>query len=175
MAAALARGPDFAYHTDEITLLERGTLKARGAPVALTVKDGGWPVLASLYPEIDGLPAHQPLDGKTVKYLPPPIDARDPAVNRPHPVRWVVFPRYIPGGPNRVEPVPRLQALRLLLDECLALRLKLDAGEIQALVDWIAGIECRALTFDDLRAAVRLIEKLCDDGTRDGARRRPAA
>ncbi len=57
--------------------------------------------------------------------------------------------------------MPRLEALRLLLDECLALRLKLDAGEIQALVDWIAGIECHALTFSDLHAAARLFEGVC--------------
>jgi len=54
LTAALARA-GFAYHTDEVTLLDRGTLCARGAPVALSVKDGGWPILAPLYPEINGL------------------------------------------------------------------------------------------------------------------------
>ena len=163
LAAALSR-TGFAYHTDEITLLERTTFAARGAPVALTVKDGGWPVLEPLYPEIAGLPTHLRVDRQTVRYLPPPVDASDPALEQPWPVRWIVFPRYTPEGPCGIERVPRVDALRLLFDECLALRLTLDAEQIQALVDWIAGIECHALAFNDLRTAVRLIEEVC--GTR---------
>ena len=166
LSAALARA-GFAYHTDEVTLLDSGTLYARGAPVALAVKEGGWPILASLYPEINGLTTHQRSDGKVVRYLPPPVDPGDPALDRAYPVRWIVFPRYTPAGPIRIEPVPRVEAMHLLLDQCLALRLRLHSGLVQALVDWIATIECHVLTFNELHAAVRLVEGVC--GTPSGS------
>ena len=160
LTAALARA-GFAYHTDEVTLLDRGTLCARGAPVALSVKDGGWPILAPLYPEINGLATHQRCDGKFVRYLPPPVDPGDPALDRSYPVRWIVFPSYTPEGPTRIDRVPPVDAIRLLLDECLALRIRLDSRVVQALVDWIASIECHVLIFNDLHAAVLLIESVC--------------
>jgi hypothetical protein len=43
------------------------------------------------------------------------------------------------------------------MDQCLALRMRLDPKSVQELIQWIAGIECYALTFSSLDEAVALV------------------
>jgi hypothetical protein len=160
LSAALAKA-GFAYCTDEITLLERGTLMARGVPVALTVKNSAWPLLQPLYPELASLPRHQRVDAKVIKYLLPPRNAL--ALDIVCRVRWIVFPRYARGGQTELAPLPRVEALRLLMEECLAIRLEFTATNVQQLVDWIAEVACYTLTFDDLASAVELVSRVCDE------------
>jgi hypothetical protein len=72
-------------------------------------------------------------------------------------VRSIVFPRYVAGGSNELVPVPRVEALRHLMDECVAMRLALTPAEVQGLVDWLGSVDCHALTYGDLPAAVELL------------------
>ncbi len=160
LAAGLAR-VGFAYHTDEVAVLDRDRLAVRGLPMCLTLKEGAWTLLAPLYPAISSLPVHQRVDGKAVRYLPPPVQIGDPALDRHWPVRWIVFPRYRPGAPTRLEPVRRTEALRRLLDECLALRLVLDEERVAQLVRWIGDIACLELEYGDLDQAVVALRDLC--------------
>lgn len=156
LSAGLAAA-GLAYHSDEITLLEPDGFAARGLPVALTVKRGAWPVLQPLYPGLARLATHRRVDGQAVRYLPPPVAPGDPALDRPWPVRWIVLPRFEAGAVARLEPVARVEALRALLDECLASRLALDPPTVDRLAAWIGGIACRRLVFGDLAEAVGLL------------------
>jgi hypothetical protein len=160
LAAVLAKA-GFDYSTDEVTLLERDTLMARGASVALTVKESGWLLLQPLYPDLATLPAHRRADGKIVKYV-PPCDAVV-AEATAYPVRWIVLPRYTPGGPNELRPLSRIEGFRCLMDECLALRLEFDVTQTRHLIQWVAGIEFYTLTFDNLDIATCLLITLCDE------------
>jgi hypothetical protein len=165
LSAALAKA-GFAYCTDEITLLERGILAARGVPVALTVKNGAWPLLQPLYPELASLPAYRRVDGKLIKYLSPPTERDAPDIGSR--VRWVVFPRYMCGGGTELAPLPRVEALRRLMEECLAVRFEFTAPNVRQLVDWIAEVACYTLTFDNLASAVQLLSRVCDEAQRSG-------
>ncbi|MCP5363963.1 MAG: hypothetical protein H6905_01785 [Hyphomicrobiales bacterium] len=159
MSLALARA-GFAYQTDEIALLDGDALTVRGVPVCPCVKEDAWPVIRNLYPQIDGLEAHRRVDGKTVKYLPPP-DVCDPGSALAWPVRWLVFPKYMPGSKTELAILSRVEGLRRLLEECLALRTPLDERTVGRLARWIAGIECRTLTFSSLDEAVGKLRDLC--------------
>ena len=156
LAAALA-GAGFTYCTDETTLLAPHSFHARGLRTALTVKNTAWHLLQPLYPDLQALPAHRRGDGKVVKYLrpPEPIMGADP--DAPCRVRSIVFPRYVAGGSNELVPVPRVEALRHLMDECVAMRLALTPAEVRGLVDWLGSVDCHALTYGDLPAAVELL------------------
>ena len=156
LSAALARA-GFAYHSDEVTLLEGPALSARGVPVALTVKEPAWPVLRSRYPEIDQLTVHHRIDGKVCKYLPPPVDPGDPDLERAWPVRALVFPRFDPAARTGLKPLGRLEALQQLLAECLAIPAGLDARLVEDLAQWIDGVEAFALPFADLNSAMDAI------------------
>jgi hypothetical protein len=72
------------------------------------------------------------------------------------PVSHIIFPRYEEAAPNQLERVKRSEALGRLMNECLALRQRLDQNNVQQLVRWIAGIECYELTFSSLEAATKL-------------------
>ena len=154
----------FAYHTDEIALLDGEDLHVRGVPVCPCVKDGGWPVISRLYPDIDTLQSHHRVDGKTVKYIPPPLDGHDVDPDQAWPVRWLVFPKYVRGSATELLPLSRVEGLRRLLEECLALRTPLNEVTVASLARWIAGIDCRTLTFSSLDDAVVLVRRLCSKG-----------
>jgi hypothetical protein len=71
-------------------------------------------------PEIGELAIHRS-DGKIVRYLNPPRDTLDPEPDRSHPVRWIVFPRYISGTRTALRPLGKAAALHRLLKQCLAM------------------------------------------------------
>lgn len=156
LAAALAKA-GLTYCTDETTLLDPRSFDARGLRTALTVKTGGWQLLQPLYPALRALPAHRRGDGKVVKYLRPPGPTVIADSDAPCHVHSIVFPRYVAGGTNELVPVQRVEALRHLMDECVAMRLTLTPTEVQGLVDWLGSVGCHALTYSDLAAAVDLL------------------
>lgn len=160
LSTALARA-GFAYHSDEVTLLDEERLAARGVPLCPAVKEGAWPVLEPLYPGLPDLPEHYRADDKIVRYLPPPVRAGDPALDSHWPVRWMVFPRYQAGAGTALRPLSRIEALRRMLDECLAMRLRLDTEVVARLARWIEGVECRELDVGLLDDAVQALRGLC--------------
>ena len=71
------------YFSDEIGILEEGSLAARPVPLALTVKAGSMDPLRHLYPEIDSLAIHRREDHLEVRYLQPPANSL-PTTDAPH-------------------------------------------------------------------------------------------
>ncbi|MEO8300173.1 MAG: hypothetical protein ABI608_00190 [Rhizomicrobium sp.] len=153
-AALTNRG--FDYYSDEVALVERGTYQVPPVPLAICVKSTAWDLMSRYYSEILTLPIHRRNDGKVVRYVPPP-----PAVVRKTPgwVSHIFFPRYTPGEPTSLEPLSRSTALARLMDQCLALRQRLDSDNVRDLIHWIGKIDCYSLTFSSLDEAVALVEK----------------
>lgn len=152
------------YFSDEVALLEHGTLHVRPVPLALTVKDGSVEPLVSRFPTLPTLAAHEREDHQQVRYLPPP--AASLGADRPLPVRWIVFPRYVPGGGTALLTLDRPTGLRRLLDEALVLPELLDRQKVEALVGWMRGVECYELPNASLDEAVRLVRGLAAAGAR---------
>ncbi|MCP5370944.1 MAG: hypothetical protein H6907_04355 [Hyphomicrobiales bacterium] len=148
------------YLSDEIALLEAGTFRARPMPLALCVKDTAWDLLAPLYPDLAGLPAHERMDGKIVKYLPPPVNA-DPVPAEGLPATAVIFPRYDPDGPTELRPLAKNEALRRLLAECIVVSTALDQDQVRGLVDWIGRADTFDLPTASLAESVRLVLRYC--------------
>jgi hypothetical protein len=112
--------------------------------------------MSRYYPEILALPIHRRNDGKMVRYVPPPAAA----VRRmPGLVGHIFFPLYTAGEPTRVERLSRSTALARLMEQCLALRQRLDQDNVRELIRWIGKIECYSLTFSSLDEAVALVEQ----------------
>ena len=53
----------------------------------------------------------------------------------------------------------RSAAFTRLMDQCVALRHRLDHDIVKGIIQWIAGIDCYALTFSSLDEAVALVEQ----------------
>jgi hypothetical protein len=156
LAAGLAAN-GFRYLSDEAALLELPSLRVRPVPLALTLKPGSVPLLEPWYPGLGALPAHRREDGKTVRYLEPPRRARLPHSDRTYPVSALVFPRVAPD--TRLRTLPRPEALRRLLAQCLVLPEDLDAGRVRLLVDWLRGLRCFELASGPLPQAMAAVRR----------------
>ena len=155
LTTALTHG-GYRYYSDEVALIERASFKVPPMPLAICTKSTGWDVMRRYYPDLLTLPTHRRDDGKEVRYIPPPphVDKQSPVS-----VSHIIFPRYEPGASTELRPVARSQALRRLMDECLAARERLDRANVGDLIQWIAGIDCYALVFSSLDEAVALVKK----------------
>jgi hypothetical protein len=160
LCLALCRN-GLAYHSDEAALLASGTLRVRAVPLSACVKEGAWPIVEPLYPQLASLDVHHRIDGKVVKYLPPPVTPGDPALDLDWPVRWVTFPRYAPAAATALRPLRRSEALRRLLQECNAWRLELTAETVERLIGWITGIDCYELEYSSLDDATAAVLSVC--------------
>ena len=150
-APGSGKSSGYTYFSDEVALIEPGSFLVPPVPLAICVKDTGWDLMAQFHPGIGALPVHRREDAKVVRYIPPPAGAAWPA---PAPVRHIVFPRFVKDAPTTFAPVARSAALGRLMDECMALRGRLDRAVVGQLVDWIAGIDCFEMIFSSLDAAV---------------------
>jgi hypothetical protein len=151
-AALLHHG--FRYFSDEVALIEPTTFHVSPMPLAMCIKSTGWDLMARYYPGILSLPVHVRSDEKVLRYIPPPADSLEQIAM---PVRHIIFPRYEQAAPTRLERVKRSEALGRLMNECLALRQRLDQKNVRQLVRWIAGIDCYELTFSSLETAAQLV------------------
>jgi hypothetical protein len=147
----------YPYFSDEVALIDRATFLVPPMPLAMCIKDTGWEVAAPYRPEIRDIASHRRSDGKLERYLAPPSGATKHA---PAPVSHIFFPRYDAAGPTELRPVPRADALRSLMGECLALRQRLDEPLVHRIVQWISGIDCFDLPFSSLDAAADLIGQI---------------
>ena len=153
LTGALAHA-GFRYFSDEVALIERRTFRVPPMPLAMGIKQSGWDLMARYYPAIAEMPTHRRNDGKVLRYVPPPDGAAEKVAA---PVSHIIFPRHQEDAPTELRPVMRAEALGRLMGECLALRQRLDRQNVGELVRWIAGIECYALNFSSLDAAVELV------------------
>src|SRR5258708_1398252 len=112
--------------------------------------------MSRYYPEIATLPKHKRDDHKIVCYIPP----RPAAVRRePGLISHIFFPHYAEGETTRLEPLSRSVAFTRLMDQCVALRHRLDRDNVRDMVDWIGKIDCYSLTFSSLNEAVALVNE----------------
>ena len=159
-AAMVDRG--FRYFSDEVALIETPEFDVRPMPLAFCAKRSGWDVMARYFPRIMDVPMHRRFDGKDVRYVAPPPERVQHRSGR---VSHIVFPKYEANKETRLTLVPRADALRRLMEECLALRTHLSVELVQKMIDSLSRIDCYALTFSSLDEAVGLISNVA--GARD--------
>jgi hypothetical protein len=163
LAAALS-STGLQYCADETTVLESTTFYAAGLCTSLAVKEAAWLLLQPIFPEIQHIASYQRVDGKIIKYLPPPYVMNGFERNTSYPVHWIIFPTYASAGPNKLSPVRHVEALGQLFADCPAIRFPMSTAGVQPLVDWISTTQCYSLSFNNLSAAVRLVKQAVSPG-----------
>jgi hypothetical protein len=151
-------GEGWDYLSDDMILIGRDGFYAQAVPSSLTVKPGGWELLASRFPGRDAPRQHLRADGKTVAYLPPPTPQR--GFNVPRLVRWVVFPSRDPGSPSGVRALRPLEGLQRLLNHCCGIPSALLPEDIRRMIEASADIRWFEMTLDDLDAAVATLHSI---------------
>jgi len=151
-AALLANG--FGFCADDTALLTPPPIRVRGVPSRLGLKEGSWPVVRELWPELDSLPVHCRADGKRIRYLMPddvmsaaPSDAAQTA-------HVLVFPHYQPGSPTVMQPLRRADALLKLTESGYDIPDIINDNVVSALIDWMTSLDCYDLRYSDMQEAV---------------------
>ena len=141
------------YFSDDVVPLDAG-LRIRPMPLGVSLKEGSWPVLATRYPELEGLPIHP---GRR-RYLPVAVPRHGPQSGLP--VQSLVFPRYRPDQPMTMR---RLTALELL-EKLASARswIALDGRRFGSTLRWIEETPGYDLGYASLEEAVLAIDGLLD-------------
>lgn len=155
-AALNLAGWDFG--SDEISLLDSAADMLRVAPLSACIKEGSWPVLASLTPSLMAQPAHRRA-GRTVRYLPP----AGRTVERFR-ATHVVFPRYAQESETSLTPLSANTGLQRLLAECVSIPRRLTEKDAAQLVEWASRLSFFDLKLSALPAALALLDHLAAKG-----------
>lgn len=107
-AALVAAGLD--YLSDDFVPIHSRSCRALPFPLAMSVKEGSWPAVLRMFPELMEQPEYQH-DGQRVRYLPIPSSA--PVAG--YPIAALVFPRRVADAALRAESLPASGALERLL------------------------------------------------------------
>ena len=94
LVAALS-GSGFGYVSDEICPLISSSMHAPALPVPPAIRSEDLTLLSRYYPDLSTLPAHREQEGLEIRFLSRAIGV--PAPRKAFPVRWIIFPNYVPG------------------------------------------------------------------------------
>lgn len=156
LTAALVHA-GFEYFSDEVALLKGDDFRVEPVPLATCVKHTGVDVYSSINADIGRIAEHLRGDGKRVRYVPPPLE-RTPPQDTARPIGAIVFPKYDPDVPTRLEPIQALEALEALMQECLIVKTRLDSAKVARILAWVDETPCYRLFTGDLPVAVELIK-----------------
>ena len=149
----------FEYFSDEVALLHGSDFLVEPVPLAFCVKHTGVEILAPYFPELERVTEHLRGDGKRVRYMPPPAGSIPP-FGTMRPVGAIIFPRYLPDQATTLKRIGALEALELLMQECLIVDTHLDTDKVSSLLRWIGAMPCYRLSVVDVGQAVELIKGL---------------
>jgi hypothetical protein len=137
-------------HGDDRVFLDFPSRRALATPNAVTLKEGGWSVLASRFPSLETLPVILQ-DGENIRFLAmPPPDSRFLP-----PVACLIFPRYAPAALSALDPITVTEALERIVGAhswiCP------EHARLAAFLEWLRTVPAYDLPFSSLDTAVSLI------------------
>lgn len=150
----------YMYCTDDLALLTHNTHKIRPVPVSIGLKEGAWPVLSPLFPQINDLETHFRADEKLIRYLPPPASSLAADITKTYSVKAIVFPHYQSNKEISINPISPAEALCHLTEAGYDTRIKLTNLHIDELTNWISSIDCYSLVYGNLSDAINKFHKL---------------
>lgn len=156
LAGLIARG--LRYVGDDVVPIAAGTGRPWPTRLAISLKEGSWPLLANQFPELAAAPATR-FGGRTMRYL-WPGEARTVALEAGRPVALLVFPRRRPGTEPAVARLDVLSTL-LRLGEGGSVLPATDAG-LNEFLAWLERTPAFELTYDRLDHGVAAIARLRD-------------
>jgi hypothetical protein len=153
----------WSYLSDETAPFDKINFRVRPVPLAACLKTGSWKLLSQQYPVINKLTTFIREDKKHVRYLPPSLKVIAPDRSDGYLVKWIIFPKYISSSKTRLQPLQKMETIKLFLAQCLSLPTHLDQETIGNVINRLSSIESYSLEHSDLDTAIRLINKNCND------------
>ena len=144
----------WALRADDLIRVDRNA-RFRGVPFAPAIKEGAWPLLQALWPDLANWPTELRTDGQRVRYAP-----AVPGPGRPGtPDLFIALSRE-DGAAARAEPLDPVDALALLLGEAFSARARISSHLMAGLVERFRRTACRRLVYGALEDGVLAVETL---------------
>jgi hypothetical protein len=141
------------FLSDDLVPLTADRCEVGSFPVALSVKEGSWPTVATLYPELlDAAVFHT--RGLQVRYL--DLTGGRPVLGIDHEPAALVFPRFEAGADCRMEELPPHAALTGLLRTGTTIE-QSSIAQLARLCDQVPAWQ---ISYSDLGEAVRAVRRL---------------
>jgi HprK-related kinase A len=145
--------------SDELTIISRMTGQVRPMPRPISLKDASIGLIRSRFPNaIMSVPVGDTHKG-TIAYIRPPSDAVARWADEA-PVRHVVFPRFVPSGAFRVDPLSSAHMLSRLLDNTFNVGFLGIAG-FSAITRATANASGHAVEYGDMAEVTAWIDATC--------------
>lgn len=106
-AGLVARG--WKFHSDEFALIDPDALTVQPYPKALCVKAGSFDIVKQLGWKLDARMRYKKGKKGRVAYV--SFSDTPQRIAESEPVRWIVFPKYVPGQSPRLTPITRGEAV----------------------------------------------------------------
>jgi HprK-related kinase A len=149
--------------SDELTVIEPGSLRAVPVPRPISLKNASIDVIARFAPQARlGPPVSETVKGRVAHCAPPPDAVR--RAGEPVPPGWVVLPRYVAGSPTRLEPLPKARALVGLVGNAFNVNVHGRRG-FECLGDWVDASDCYELAYSDLQDVTAMFARLAQAGS----------
>ncbi len=147
-AVLMASGIDVL--ADDFTPLSAVNGEVYRYPSGISVKEGAFEMLETLYPEFHNYPLYVSTSkGVNIKYI-PPIRPMDTSASH-LPCKKIVYVKYDPNAPSRLEKVSTTKILETLIPESWLSPL---ASNAELFLEWIKYLQCYELTYSDNAVAV---------------------
>ncbi len=144
--------------SDEVTVVNLNDLGVYSIPMPITLKQGSWSLLQSLYPELKESSIHCRFDGQAIRYIMPPMVERGEKkrIFATH----IIFPRLCDDCAGELKPLTVLAALAKL-DTCgYQIQDELGVGKAESILNWLAGLDAYQLSYQHFDQAIEAIEGL---------------
>jgi hypothetical protein len=147
----------FAYAADDIVLIEPDG-RARGVLFAPALKPGAWAMIEKLRPDLGESAVHNRPDGKRVRYLNVPRNARNGSAT----VGWIIFIKRAPNISAKFTPLGQLETISRLIQASYSPSGKLTAQTFHAMKRSLAGAVSLELRYSNADQARDAIVGLCN-------------
>ena len=154
-AALMAHG--WQFFSDEIAVLNVGSLCVSPLPLPISIKPGSVEPLSRYYPELFEFTVYQRADGKMVRYLSPSAKNLIETLENSAPVNYLVFPEYRKGTENRLNTLNKFEVMQRLAITGSSNR-DITNQDIKAMIDLVEKSPCYEIVYSDLPKAVALLE-----------------
>ena len=156
LATSLVQRGD-ALINDDIVSLELATARLHPVPMSVSLKEGSWPVLASLWANEEPPPAHGHPPRRLRYWSPDDTQAGDTTTH----CSLVVVPRYSPNtAGSELAPLSPEELLLELLEAGASLDRPLQPIQIEQLCRWLNSVSAWRLHYATLNHAHTAIDRL---------------
>ncbi|MCK0123670.1 hypothetical protein MWU76_04600 [Gelidibacter sp. F2691] len=153
-AVLMASGIDVL--ADDFTPLSAVNGEVYRYPSGISVKEGAFEMLETLYPDFHNYPLYVSTSkGVNIKYI-PPIRPMDTSASH-LPCKKIVYVKYDPNAPSRLQKVSTEKILETLIPESWLSPL---ASNAELFLEWIKNLQCYELTYSDNAVAVSKFNEL---------------